>query len=155
MKNSDYATKTIQQLFNKKLTETATVKEVNYCSSIIAISDGKGSFVIKKLPPKVQLSSVNAVCIVDVNNDGKMDLIIGGNKSGFPPQFGRLDASYGDILINTGNGEFIQQAPWISGLNLRGEVRDIKEIKGKDKRYILAVLNDQFPALYELKNEGR
>ncbi len=149
LKNSDYATKTIQQLFNKKLIETATVKKVNYCSSIIAISDGKGSFTIKKLPQKVQLSSVNAVCIVDVNNDGKMDLIVGGNKSGFPPQFGRLDASYGDILINTGNGEFIRQEPRVSGLNLKGEVRDIKEIKGKDKRYILTVLNNQFPVLYE------
>jgi hypothetical protein len=155
LKNTDYATKTIQQLFNKKLIETATVKEVNYCSSIVAISDGKGSFTIKKLPQKVQLSSVNAVCIADVNNDGKMDLIIGGNKSGFPPQFGRVDASYGDILINTGRGEFIPQEQGISGLNLRGEVKDIKMINGKDKRYILAVLNNQFPVLYELKNEGR
>ena len=154
LKNSDYATKTIQQLFNKKLIETATVKKVNYCSSIIAISDGKGDFVIKKLPRKVQLSSVNAVCIVDVNDDGKMDLITGGNKSGFPPQFGRLDASYGDILINIGNGEFIRQETQVSGLNLRGEVRDIKEINGKGKRYILTVLNNQFPVLYELKNEG-
>jgi hypothetical protein len=155
LKNSDYATKTIQQLFNKKLIETATVKEVNYSSSIIAISDRKGGFAIKKLPQQVQLSSVNAVCIVDVNNDGKKDLIIGGNKSGFPPQFGRLDASYGDILINAGNGEFIRQEPGISGLNLRGEVKDIKEINGKDKRYILTVLNNQYPVLYELKNEGR
>ena len=100
------------------------------------------------------MSSVNAVCIVDVNDDGKMDLITGGNKSGFPPQFGRLDASYGDILINTGNGEFIRQETQVSGLNLRGEVRDIKEINGKGKRYILTVLNNQFPVLYELKNEG-
>ena len=117
LKNSDYATKTIQQLFNKKLIETATIKKVNYCSSIIAISDGKGSSAIKKLPRQVQLSSVNAVCIADVNNDSKMDLIIGGNKSGFTPQFGRLDASYGDILINAGNGEFMRQEPRISGLN--------------------------------------
>ena len=45
-----------------------------------------------------QLSSVNAMYTTDVNGDGYADLIAGGNESWFPPQFGRLDASYGDIL---------------------------------------------------------
>ena len=81
----------------------------------------------------------------------KMDLIIGGNKFNFPPQFGRLDASTGDVLINQGSGKFKRIGSRISGLNLTGEVRDIKEINSKDKRYILVALNDQFPVLYQLK----
>ena len=154
LKNNDYATKTIQQLFSKKLIEESTIKEFNYCSSVVAINDGKGGFTIQKLPPMAQLSSTNAICIADVNNDNRLDLIIGGNKFEFPPQFGRLDASYGDVLINTGSGKFTRVAAGVTGLNLTGEVRDIKEIKGKNKRYILVTLNDRFPVLYQLESNS-
>jgi hypothetical protein len=151
LKHSDYAHKTVQQLFNKELVNGSEVKKFNYCSSIVALNDGKGSFEVQKLPAMVQLSSVNAVYCTDINNDDKKDLILGGNKFGFPPQFGRLDASLGHILVNKGNGEWEWQWSEKSGLNIRGEIRDIKQIKGKDKRYILFVQNNQSPALYQLK----
>ena len=53
----------------------------------------------KNLPDYVQFSSVNAILCTDINHDGKIDLILGGNKFEFLPQFGRLDASYGHVLI--------------------------------------------------------
>ena len=52
-----------------------------------------------------QLSSVNAIVLTDINNDNKPDLVLGGNMFGFPPQFGRLDGSYGHVLLNEGNGK--------------------------------------------------
>ncbi len=155
LKNTEYATKTIQQLFGKKLTDEAEVKLFNYSSSIIAFNNGNGSFIIKKLPGMVQLSSVNAISIMDINNDNKMDLITGGNKFNFPPQFGRLDASFGDVLINRGAGNFEKVKPASSGLDMSGEVRDIKEISSKGKSYILITRNDQFPLLYKLDNNNR
>lgn len=155
LKNSDYAKKSVQELFSKELIETSLVKKFNYCSSIVAINNGNGSFSIQKLPVMLQLSSVNAICVTDINNDNKPDLIIGGNKFGFPPQFGRLDASYGGVLVNNGKANF----EWIesdrSGLDLSGEIKDIKEIRGKDKRFLLVVRNDQFPALYQIKKVNR
>ncbi len=81
-----------------------------------------------------------------------MDLILGENKFGFPPQFGRLDAGFGDVLLNTGGNNFSLVEHSKSGLNLTGEMKDIKEIKGNDKRFILMTLNDQFPVLYKIKN---
>jgi hypothetical protein len=150
LKNSDYAPKTIGELFGRKLVDDAVVKQFNYCSSIVAINNGKGQFSIQKLPVLVQLSSVNAVCFTDINNDKKTDLVIGGNNFGFPPQFGRVDGSYGSVLINNGkNFELIPAA--LSGVSLPGEVRDIKEVTGMNKRYILIVQNDQLPVLYQLK----
>ncbi len=152
LKNADYATKPFQQLFTEGLVEKSVIKKFNYCSSIAALNNGNGSFTIKKLPISVQLSSMNAVLLIDINNDNEMDLIIGGNKFDFPPQFGRLDASYGDVLINFGSGDFSPMGHEKSGLNLTGEVKDIKEIDGKDNRFILITLNDQFPVLYKIKN---
>ena len=149
LKNADYATKTIQQLFKKELLEKAVVKMFNYCSSIIAINNGKGDFAIQKLPVRLQLSSVNALQVTDVNNDGKPDIIAGGNNFNFPPQFGRLDASFGDVLINKGNNVFDWMNPSASGIKLPGEIKDIKQIKGKDHRYFIITQNDKVPVLYQ------
>jgi hypothetical protein len=40
-----------------------------------------------------------------------------------------------------------------SGVVIPGEIRDIKEITGKDKRYVLVAQNDQVPILYEIKSQ--
>ena len=49
LKHSDYAKKTIQELFGKEVIEKSEVKKFNYCSSVIAINDGKGSFTIQNI----------------------------------------------------------------------------------------------------------
>lgn len=151
LKHKDYAGKTIQELFKKELIQNAVVKKFNYCSSIIAVNNGNGNFTIQKLPVQLQLSSVNAVYAADINNDNRADLILGGNNFNFPPQFGRLDASYGDVLINKGNSKFQWVPPAASGINLTGEIKDIKFINGRDKRFLLIVQNDLIPVLYQLK----
>jgi hypothetical protein len=151
LKNGDYAKKPVQELFSKDLIEKSQIKKFNYCSSVVAINNGNGSFTIQKLPAMVQLSSVNSVLVTDINHDKKPDLIIGGNKFGFPPQFGRVDASYGSVLLNNGKGNFEWIESNTSGVNITGEIKDIKEIKGKGKSYIIVVRNDQFPMLYQIK----
>ncbi|MEO7561993.1 MAG: FG-GAP and VCBS repeat-containing protein, partial [Ferruginibacter sp.] len=152
LKHADYALKSIQELFKKELLEKSVVKKFNFSSSIIALNKGNGNFTIEKLPPKLQLSSVNAVYATDINNDNKPDLVLGGNNFNFPPQFGRLDASYGDVLLNKGNAKFEWIPPVTSGIKLTGEIRDIKQITGNGKRYILVVRNDKIPVLYQIKN---
>lgn len=151
LKHAEYATKSIQQLFSNELIAKTTVKTFNYSSSIIAINKGQGNFAIQKLPPRVQLSSVNAINCIDINGDKKPDLITGGNMFQFPPQFGRLDAGFGDVLINQGKGQFKWIEPKLSGLKLPGEIKDIKEIAGAGNRYILIVENDQAPSLFKIK----
>ncbi len=151
LKNSDFAPKSIEQLFGKEIIDKALVKKFNYCSSVVAINNGDGTFTIKKLPVRAQLSNVTAICVTDINHDNKPDLIIGGNKFGFPPQFGRLDANFGDILINNGQADFTVLPATVSGLNITGEIKDITTIQGGNKKYLLAVRNNDYPVLYQFK----
>src|SRR5437762_4966528 len=113
------------------------VKKFNYSSSCIAINRGHGKFTVEKLPVMVQLSCVNVIHCMDVNRDGYVDLVLGGNQFGFLPQFERLDASLGDVLINNGKGRFTWQDVSKTGLKLRGEMRDIVELKIKSKNCLL------------------
>ena len=101
----------------------------------------------------IQLSSVNAIHCMDINNDGKIDIISGGNQFDFIPQLERLDASMGDVLINDGRGNFTWVEPGQSGLNLRGQLRDIAEIHGHGKDYLLFLQNDEYPVLYQVKDK--
>jgi hypothetical protein len=150
LKNEQYAHKSIQDLFSKELINKSEVKQFTYAASCVALNNGRGSFTVKKLPPMSQLSCINAIHCMDINQDGRMDLVTGGNQFGFLPQFERLDASLGDVLINTGDGDFIWQDASKTGLNLRGELRDIAELKSKGKICLLFLQNNEYPAMFEL-----
>ncbi|HXB30094.1 MAG TPA: FG-GAP-like repeat-containing protein [Puia sp.] len=153
LKHGEFAKKTIQDLLPEELLKTSVVKKFNYCPSIVAINIGHGQFIIQKLPAMVQFSSVNAIQSADLNGDGFTDLILGGNEFGFLPQFGRLDGNFGDILLNDGKGNFSFVTNARSGLNLRGQVRDIALINGPKKKRVLFLINDEYPFLYELENQ--
>ncbi|HTM91125.1 MAG TPA: hypothetical protein VL095_01810, partial [Flavisolibacter sp.] len=56
-------------------------------------------------------------------------------------------------LINTGAGDFIWQDASKTGLNLRGELRDIVELKSKGKTCLLFLQNNDYPALFKLNEQ--
>ncbi len=145
-----YAKKSFQELFKPELIEKAIVKKYNYCSSIIAWNKGNGQFEIQKLPAAVQFSSLNAVLPIDLNQDNKMDLILGGNQFGFLPQFGRLDANYGLVMINKGKRHFELLEDRLSGLSITGQVRDIVALPTKTTNSILFIRNDDYPVLVKM-----
>jgi len=99
----------------------------------------------------VQLSSVNAVEITDINGDNRPDLVMGGNMFTFPPQFGRLDASYGHLMINEGSGKFRYVMNRESGMNVRGAMRSLKQITTKKGTYIIATVNNEQPVIWAIK----
>lgn len=154
LRHEVFAKKPVQELFSSELINKAVVKQFNYSSSCIAINKLAGQFEVKKLPAFLQLSCINAIKCMDINNDGFTDLIMGGNNFGFPPMMGRLDASFGNILLNNGKADFAIQDANVSGIELRGEIRDIQKIKSVGKDYLLVLQNDQFPELFSIKKKG-
>ena len=151
LKHRDYASKSVQELFSAELIKTCQVKKFNYAASIIAINKGNGQFTIQKLPAVAQLSSVNAIKCTDLDGDGKPDIILAGNEFGFLPQFERLDAGRGTVLLNKGNTQFTALACEESGVEVNGQVRDIQEIKTRTDKQILFLRNDMLPVLFKVK----
>ena len=152
LKHQQYASKSIQELFTPELINSSTVKVFNYPSSCIAYNKGNGNFKLVKLPPESQFSCINEILPLDVNGDGKIDLVTGGNQFGFLPQFERLDGSFGDILINRGNDQFKPVKANKTGLSLKGEMRDIQTVNTKKGWVYIFLQNNEFPELYKLNS---
>ena len=150
LRNEEYARSTIQDLFPAELVKDAEVKNLNFPSSVIALNDGKGNFTVTKLPAVLQFSCVNAITATDINNDGLTDLITGGNKFGWQPQFGRLDADFGNVLLNKGDGKFAVIKPSKTGLNLLGEIRNIQTLKIRGEDHFLMTRNNEKPLLFSI-----
>lgn len=146
-----YAEKSIRELFPQPSVESARIKEFNYPSSCIALNMGNNQFEIRKLPPMVQLSSVRAICVADINGDGFEDLILGGNQFDFLPQFGRLDASFGHVLLNDTQGGYSWLPPGKSGIMVEGQVRNIVSYRKGNGQHFLFLRNNDYPAEYKLQ----
>ena len=151
LKHSDYAQKSISDLFPADILESALVKTVKTCKSVIALNDGKGKFTIIDLPEIVQLSCVNAIACYDINKDGLQDIILGGNYTGFIPQLGAIDASRGNVLLNRGKGNFSILTNQKSGFVMNGEVKQISPIKIQGKMNFMALINNDVPKVFRLK----
>ena len=145
----------MQELFGNDLVSTSTVKTFNFCSSVIAYNKGEGKFEVVALPGQVQFSSVNAIEFSDVNSDGRVDMLLGGNKFGFPPQFGRLDGSYGHVLINDGSGKMNWLPSLESGINIRGEIKSLRKIGINQKNAVVVGINNERPVIYIMKDEQK
>ena len=149
LKASEYAKKSIDELFPPSIFDKSIMKKSAISETIIAVNDGKGDFTTKKLPSRVQLSCVCGIVCTDVNNDGYLDIVMAGNNFEFKPQYSRLDASYGSVLLGDGNMDFTWQNYNRSGFGIKNEVKHLKTIKdNKGKKYLLAAINNESPKLF-------
>lgn len=151
LKASEYAKRTIGELFSGETFDKSIVKEGTIQESVIAINEGGGQFTIKKLPGRVQLSCVCGITCADVNGDGYLDLIMGGNNFEFKPQYSRLDANFGSILLGNEKLDFEWQNYDESGFLIKEEVKHIERFQdSKGKRFVIAAINDNKPKVFAL-----
>ena len=151
LRHSDYARKSIQDLFTPEVLGKTAVFEGNYFSSAVALNNGNGQFELVPLPQAVQFSCTCAIWCGDLNGDGRKDLVTAGNDSGFMPQFGRQDASYGHVLLNKGNGQYELIENRQSGFFLRGDAKTLVALRVGGKACLLATVNDRAPRLFLLE----
>ena len=76
---------------------------------------------------------------------------MGGNNFEFKPQFSRLDADYGSVLLNQGNLDFEWQNYNDSGFFIKEEVKHIQPIKDKnDNVFFVVAINNEKPRVFAI-----
>ncbi|SOE22132.1 Repeat domain-containing protein [Spirosomataceae bacterium TFI 002] len=139
----DFAGKTIEEIFKNNELDDAEERLVNTYESMYLENNGKGVFEPKELPSLAQVSKIMVLRTEDVNNDGNLDVLVGGNFDGASLYQARYDSFFGLILMGDGKGGFKASVPTDNAMLLKGDVRDIKTLELKSgKIYIVARNND-------------
>jgi hypothetical protein len=93
---------------------------------------------------------VQASVITDIDQDGRNDIVLAGNFFDLLPQFCSVDASYGQILLNKGNQQFSLVSSVNAGLSVKGQVRDIAQVKQKNTKGLLFLRNNDAPLYFRI-----
>jgi enediyne biosynthesis protein E4 len=149
-----YATATLADMFTpEQLSQAQTLKATCFSSGVWE-NKGKGLFAWHELPAEAQFAPVYAIALADLDQDGLKDLILGGNQSYARLKIGKMDANYGLVLRNKGGFNFAPMPQWQSGLQVKGDVRDIAVIKKGGTTVLLFGRNNNSIKSYRLNPPG-
>ena len=145
-----FAKASITDLFSEEKLEKADKKQVFTLASTYFENTGNLEFKAHKLPFMAQVSTVKVISAADFNEDGLNDLLLLGNDSEISTQLGRLDASHGVFLLNTGgNFKFTGQHT----IDIKGAVRSSAPLKIKDNSYYIIGRNNDEPLFLRKENK--
>ncbi len=153
VKNEDFAGKNISDVFGKKALEEAIQKKALEFQSMVFINRQGEKLEGNPLPIEAQFSPVEALLADDLNGDGFIDLILGGNYLHAAPYYGPYDASGGLVLFGNGENNFTPLTSSESGLSIRGDIKDFKIIENKGKKFIFIIRNDMPLLIYQVQKE--
>jgi hypothetical protein len=138
----------IKDMFTETELKGAQKLQANTLSSMILINEGNLNFKTVKLPIEAQFSPIYAIASGDFDQDGDMDLVMGGNLYNTKPEVGRYDASFGMYLENIGGSNYKYRNGG-AGFSLLGEIRDIKV----SKQGLIVTRNNDSLAIFNYKRQ--
>ncbi len=146
-----FASASVEDILGKKNVKKSKSLEATDFSSKVLLSNGD-SFTVNDLPFAAQWAPILDSQVLDINNDGNLDVIIAGNIYNTEPETPSYDASRGAILFGKGNGEFTPLTDITkTGLNLNKNVRNIGILKRQNGAKVLIAANNNYTAqLYVL-----
>ena len=142
---SAYSNQKITDIFTSEELTKATKLSAHTFSSSYMENLGNAKFTRSPLPTPVQFSPIYGAIAKDFNNDGNLDIVLGGNFFGTRVKYGRYDANKGNLLLGDGQGGFQPIGSLASGLNIDGEVRDIEIITTKQSNHMLLFAKNNGP----------
>lgn len=134
----------LEVLFSEDKLNTALQLQLKESRSQILWNEAEG-LELRPLTRAAQYSTVNAILIEDINEDGVKDLLLGGNDYNFKPQFGRQDATTGWLCYGDEREGEIDFAN-CQALGVEGQIRAITRI---NQNQIIVGVNDGAVKVYE------
>ena len=145
---NNFASASLEQIYSTQMLEESLKYEINSFESIY-LQNNNGKFIAKPLPYQAQFSNINAMVVKDIDLDGNLDIVLGGNLYNAEVETPRNDSSYGLWLKGDGKNGFSALPPRETGLVMRGDIRNIKLIKVGNENHLIVAANNQ--ALQQIK----
>lgn len=148
----DYGEATVAEMFTPEEMEGATILSANWMKTAVIENLGNGQFSLKALPIEAQLAPVYAILPYDLNQDGKLDLLMVGNDHGIEVQQGRADAFNGLALLNQGDFDFSPLSMAESNFMVRGDGIGMVKMLAGDQELIVATQNRDSLRVFSFTN---
>ena len=157
LKYEDYAKATVDDVFPPAELAGAVERTAHTFATTLVRNDGGGKYTLVPLPREAQLAPVYGILADDVDGDGTVDLLLGGNFDGFRPEIGRAAASWGLVLRGDPARCRAQDplcAPFepvraaASGFFVPGQTRDIRRVRTRDGAAYVVARNNDRPLLF-------
>ena len=149
---ASYSKATLGDIFSERDLKDAKKLSVTTLESVY-LENKQNKFEVHDLPREAQFSPIYAMSLIDYNNDGNMDLIVGGNQSAIRIRVGVIDANFGQLFEGDGKGNFKYIPQPASGFILTGDAKSLEVIKIKDETYVLVGINNEGIKSYKLKGK--
>ena len=150
----EYANATMGTLFTDDLMKGSSLLTSEMMQTIYLENNGEQGFKQHNLPIEAQYSPVYGIVSLDVDHDGHKDLLLLGNNTATRIKFGGYRSNHGVLLKGDGSGKFKYVPQLESGLNLKGDVRNIQLIKNDTNESVLIGINSS-RALQVFLNETK
>ena len=150
---TEFAQANVSEIFPAYILEGAKRYDAYEFRSGVFVNEGGLSFQFHPFPAQAQFAPINAMHLIDVNDDNQVDVLTAGNFYEVTIERGRYDADYGTLLKNLGNGQFTWISNTKSGIHINGQVRDLAILKYNGQDVIMVARNKQ-PLLFLKKNEN-
>ena len=148
---ASYAGQTVDEIFPPQQLENARTQTASILTSAIFWNSTNG-MQMEQLPPRAQLSPMYGIEIRDLDDDQNPEIIMGGSLYDAKPQVGPYDASRGIVMSYIENN-FETWPVNRSGLNVKGEIRDIQSIEIANEQYIMIARHDDTPGFLKFLSE--
>ena len=147
----DYAGKSISDVIGNDLLDKSSKLAIQTLSSSVLLNEGAANFKLQALPQMAQASPVFTIVADDFDKDGNIDIFTGGNSFDVKPDIGRLDGNTASLLYGNGKGSFNFVSSLISGLQIKGQVRDATTISVNNNKFILLARNNDAIIFLQVK----
>ncbi len=152
LKYSDYAGKSIEDVFGKGAVSHSQQYKTEELETSILWNKGKAGLQLKPLPVMAQVAPVYAIVTTDFDKDGHIDMLLAGNMLDLKPDVGRLDANNGIGLKGDNKGNFVPLGKMETGIQIKGQVRDAEIITvGNNKQALILARNNDSLMYYILQ----
>ncbi len=136
-----FAGATIHDIFTEAQLQDAVHHQVELLESVVGWNDGSGRFHVEPLPTEAQLAPMYGIEVADVDGDGRLEILMGGNLYEAKPEVGRYDASYGVVLAPDPAGTQSLPAS-LTGFWVTGPVRRLASVPAGARTLLLVGRNN-------------
>ncbi|WP_192346980.1 VCBS repeat-containing protein [Algoriphagus sp. Y33] len=147
---ASYRNTSLEELFPENIFSKSITLTVDRLESILWINQGDGTFKEAHLPQEVQSSPIYAI-EKGLSHQGKKLIIVGGNQSRIKPELGSQLGSYGWVMQQNADGEWIVLLPEESGIKVDGEIRSMLQLTINKKTHVAIFRSNDKPIIYEIR----